>query len=178
MVIAYGTYWIGSWLLGPRYYYEGLFSLILLSAAGITWLAGLGSEAALSITKRRIQSIRFIIIVTVVCLLILGNFYFYLPLRVGNLQGLYGISSEQVSPFLPAGSEALTPALIIVHPQKKWLEYGGLLDLSSPYLDTPFIFIHDRGKELNNTVINQFSDRKIWYYYPDEPFSFYEEPRD
>ena len=40
LVIAYVAYWIGSWLVGPRYYYEGLYSLTLLSAAGIAWLAG------------------------------------------------------------------------------------------------------------------------------------------
>jgi hypothetical protein len=40
LVIVYMAYWIGSELYGPRYYYEGLFSLTLLSGAGIAFLAG------------------------------------------------------------------------------------------------------------------------------------------
>ncbi len=40
LVGFYLAYWVGSWLFGPRYYYEGLPALTLLSAAGIAWLAG------------------------------------------------------------------------------------------------------------------------------------------
>ena len=40
LVLVYMSYWIGATLFGPRYYYEGLFSLTLFSAAGIAWLAG------------------------------------------------------------------------------------------------------------------------------------------
>jgi 4-amino-4-deoxy-L-arabinose transferase-like glycosyltransferase len=38
--VFYLAYWIGSSLFGPRYYYEGLFSLTLFSALGIAYLAG------------------------------------------------------------------------------------------------------------------------------------------
>jgi hypothetical protein len=42
LVLAYMAYWVGAYLFGPRYYYEGLYSLVLLSAAGVAWLgAGL-----------------------------------------------------------------------------------------------------------------------------------------
>ena len=40
LVVVYMAYWIGSSLFGPRYYYEGLYSLTLLSALGIATLAG------------------------------------------------------------------------------------------------------------------------------------------
>jgi len=40
LVFFYLAYWVGAWIYGPRYYYEGLFSLTLLSGAGIAWLAG------------------------------------------------------------------------------------------------------------------------------------------
>ncbi len=40
LVILYMAYWIGSELYGPRYYYEGLYSVTLISAAGIAFLAG------------------------------------------------------------------------------------------------------------------------------------------
>lgn len=40
LVVAYGMYWPGSWLYGPRYYYEGLPSLAICCAAGIARLGG------------------------------------------------------------------------------------------------------------------------------------------
>ncbi|RPI31240.1 MAG: hypothetical protein EHM70_11970, partial [Chloroflexota bacterium] len=40
LVVFYLAYWVSSWLFGPRYFYEGLFSLTLISAAGIVYLAG------------------------------------------------------------------------------------------------------------------------------------------
>ncbi len=39
LLLAYSLYWIGSWLYGPRYYFEGLITLTILSAAGY-FLAG------------------------------------------------------------------------------------------------------------------------------------------
>ncbi len=40
LVILYLAYWIGSWLFGPRYFYESLYALTIISAAGIATLAG------------------------------------------------------------------------------------------------------------------------------------------
>jgi hypothetical protein len=40
LVLIHIFYWIGSELFGPRYYYEGLYSLTLFTALGIAWLAG------------------------------------------------------------------------------------------------------------------------------------------
>ncbi|MEM5774314.1 MAG: hypothetical protein AAGU05_04875, partial [Anaerolineaceae bacterium] len=52
-----------------------------------------------------------------------------------------------------------------------WLQYGALLDLSSPLLDTPFIFTFDRGPESNRQVINAYPDRTVIYYNPASPFT-------
>jgi hypothetical protein len=40
LVFIHIFYWIGSELYGPRYYYEGLYSLTLFTALGVAWLAG------------------------------------------------------------------------------------------------------------------------------------------
>jgi hypothetical protein len=40
LVFIHIFYWIGAELFGPRYYYEGLFSLTLFTALGVAWLAG------------------------------------------------------------------------------------------------------------------------------------------
>jgi hypothetical protein len=40
LVLFHLAYWVGSALFGPRYYYEGLYSITLLSAAAVVFLAG------------------------------------------------------------------------------------------------------------------------------------------
>lgn len=40
LVIVYVAYWVGADLFGPRYYYEGLYSLTLFSGAGAAWIMG------------------------------------------------------------------------------------------------------------------------------------------
>lgn len=170
LVVFYALYWIGSWLYGPRYYFEGFFSLTILSAAGVQFLAGkvktLGREPNL-------QRLRYVVTLAVFSLLILGNVVFYLPMRVGGLHGLYGMQSSQLTPFMTKEAQALTPALVIVEPHDYWLEYGVLLELSSPLLDTPFIFSYDRGEALNQVVIDSYPDRNVIYYKPEQPYTFF-----
>jgi hypothetical protein len=45
LVIVYLAYWVGADLFGPRYYYEGLYSLTIFSGAGAAWIMGKWREA-------------------------------------------------------------------------------------------------------------------------------------
>lgn len=170
LVMLYSAYWIGSWLFGPRYYFEGFFSLAMLSAAGIRWLAG-----AITATGRHrwLQQARYVLLYTIVGVLIAGNVIFFLPIRLGSMQGLYGMRASQLAPFQTQEAQALAPALVIVHPQNYWLEYGVLLELSSPMLDSPFIFTYTRGSEGNQQLIDAFPERTVIDYFPAEPNTFY-----
>jgi hypothetical protein len=185
LVLVYTAYWIGSWLLGPRYYYEGLFSLTILSAAGIGWLAGLpignGEKEILisiSLTDSRFRRpnlsalrklYRPFSTITLVALLVAVSAFFYDPARIGGLIGLYGVSRSQISHFLSSQAATAIPALVIVHPQSSWHEYGALLDLETPFLTTPYIFIIDNGPEQNQQAIAAFPGRRIIDYYPNQP---------
>jgi 4-amino-4-deoxy-L-arabinose transferase-like glycosyltransferase len=173
LVLAYAFYWIGAWVLGPRYYYEGLFSLTLLTAAGIDWLAG-WSQQLFNRPRRIFDRFRFVGTMSIVGMLVFGNLYFYIPQRVGNMMhNLYGIGYYRITPFLSQEVKDLEPALVIVQPQHNWLEYGGLLDLSSPYLDTPLVFTYYKDEGLNQQVIDAFPDRNLIYYYPAQPDKIY-----
>jgi len=61
----------------------------------------------------------------------------YLPARFGQVYGLYEVHSTQLSPFLTPQARSQTPALVIVHTQKIWTEYAGLLELEDPWLTSP-----------------------------------------
>lgn len=177
LVFCYAFYWIGAWLLGPRYYFEGMVSLALLSAAGIRYAAGKISGPLTISTPSWWKNIRLTGTMLISALLISANLFIYLPVRLGGLYGLYGHRQSRLEPFLTLQARELAPALVIVHAVNDWGEYGTLLELSSPYNDSPFIFTYNRGEELNRQIENQFPERSVYHYYPDEPYKFYTAPR-
>jgi len=168
IILVYTFYWIGSWLFGPRYYFEGIIALFLLSAAGIQFTAGKFKHS-----KNLLKNWRWIGVTAITIFLMNVNIFYYLPQRLGNMRGLYGANKDQLTPFLSASAQKLTPALVIVHKQKHWIEYGTLLELSSPYLNSPWLVTYSRGDELDQFIASQFPNRSIWHYYPDQPDTFY-----
>lgn len=176
LILSYMFYWIGSWVYGPRYYFEGLVSFTIASAAAVPWLAGRlisSSNRARTLLSR----LRFGLVSLVTIGLVAASVLFYSPIRLGGMRGLYGASREQLVPFQTADAQKLAPALVIVHRLSDWREYGTLLELSSPYFDTPFVFTFDRDPEMNQQAIDFLPGRSVYYYYADEPFKFYTMPR-
>jgi hypothetical protein len=229
LVLFHLAYWVGSALFGPRYYYEGLYSVTLLTAAGIVFLAGwpvfqrkkppenhpgshqedgivlegntssIESETAAPFYRtrfrnrlerlnawrasarsspgyRHLQRARPWLAAALVVGLVGWNFIFYLPNRLNEMHGLYEISRQNHAPFLTGEAQEMTPALIIVH-SPRWMHYGALLDLQDPFLTTPFIFVWSRGPMADAAVAESYPDRNVFYYYVEEPYSFYPEPR-
>ncbi len=178
LVIFYLAYWIGSSLLGPRYYYEGLPSLTLLSAAGIAFLAGWPLQSGVPFpNKRGWGRARALLMTALVLLLVTTNLLFYLPMRLNSVFALYGVQQADLDPFLTSSAQEQTPALVIVHPVGKWSEYGSLIEIEDPFLTTPFIFVFSRGDDVNASVAAHFPARKIFHYYTDELYKLYTQPR-
>lgn len=167
LVFAYSFYWIGSWLLGPRYYYEGLPAWIYLTSAGIFWIAR-------KAINRWQYSGRWLfgLLIGSVLLLTSLNFRYYIPIRVLGLHGLYGARQERLIPFQQPGTLSLAPALFVVSTHTDWIEYGSLIDLSSPFNDSPFLFTIDLGMEGICILSDAFPERYIYLYDPDTPFTF------
>ena len=164
-VLAYVPYWIGSWQYGPRYYYEGMLSISLLSAAGIVWLV------------RRGHPLWKGMILVGVGLLLGRNLVFYLPERLAGMRDMYGIHRAMLAPFSSSEARELAPALVIFTWQDSWTDYGGLLELQNAQLTSPFVFALNRGNRANTKLSEAFPERRLVYYYPDEPFHFYDSPR-
>ncbi len=177
LVLFYMAYWVGAWVFGPRYYFEGLFSLTLFAGVGIAWLAGwpiLPSESWS--TYQGWKRLRPLMVLALVVILVAGNLIYYTPLRLANLRGLYGMERADLQPFLTEQARDLTPALIVVHP-KNWMEYGVLLDLQSPDLDSEFIFIFSRNQQSDDALRAEFPERDFYHYYPQDPYKFYKVPK-
>ncbi len=177
LVIFYMAYWVGAWIFGPRYYFEGLFSLTLLSGAGIALLAGWPIQPDESWrTYQGWKRFRPLIVSAIVVTLVVGNLYFYTPARLVTLRGLYGMEKSDLNPFFTEQAQELAPALIVVHP-KNWMEYGVLLDLQSPNLDSPFIFIFSRNPHVDDALRADFPERDFYHYYPQDPYVLYKSPK-
>jgi hypothetical protein len=171
LVICYVFYWAEVYRYGPRYYYEGIYGLTLASAAGITWLAG-------SLKSIGWKSLRPLLVLALVSCLVGYNLVTYLPARFGQVYGLYEVHSTQLSPFLTPQARSQTPALVIVHTQKIWTEYAGLLELEDPWLTSPFIFAWSNNGSVSDAALAAlYPHRQIIYYYADEPDKFYSAPR-
>ncbi len=183
LLILYLAYWVGSWLFGPRYYFEGLPALVILSAAGIAQVAGGGlyfwkreqpqgssSPFSKSGLLSRVQW-RAVLTAALVMVLISFNLKYYLPPRLAMMQNLYTINRERLTPFLHPRAQALTPALVFVDTER-WMPYGALLELESPDLTSPFIFALDIGPHTNARVRAAFPERRVVYYNPEKPYVF------
>ncbi|OGO14683.1 MAG: hypothetical protein A2Y93_03335 [Chloroflexi bacterium RBG_13_68_17] len=168
LVAVYALYWIGSWLLGPRYYVESLPGLAIVSAAGAAWLAGwIGAAARFARIRRRA-------VTAALLLLTAGNALFYLPIRLGGLHGLYGISGARLQAF-----EQIAPrrGLVIVHTSRVWAEYGTLLMLTPPFADGDLLLAYARDAQSNARLERLFPGLPLYHYYTDEPTRLYDQPR-
>jgi 4-amino-4-deoxy-L-arabinose transferase-like glycosyltransferase len=178
LVGVYLAYWIGSWLFGPRYYFEGLYSLTLLTAVGMCWLAGWPLDKGEPFRQRAGRhKLRPLGVAAAIALLASANLLFYLPVRLGGMHGLYGIERARLAYFESAPVQKLAPALIIVHPDH-WTDYGNLLELQDAYLQNPLIFVTSRrANNAGLTALMEASGRNVYHYYSDEPGKLYLTPR-
>lgn len=162
LVAVYSLYWIGAWLLGPRYYYAALPGLMVLSGAGVLWVGGWFVEGvSRALRARRLATLG------VVSLLVAGNLIFYWPDRLGSLRGLYGISRAALAPVEEA---RIGRGLIFVH-SEQWMPYGNLLTLEPPFSNSDLRIAWSNGDEADRGVAASYPGWQTFDYWPGPPAS-------
>lgn len=156
--IVYGAYWIGSWLYGPRYYYEALPAMAVISAWGAAWLGGWLSEA------RRFARLRRYGVGVLLLILIVLSAVVYDPIRVGGMHALYGITRDLQEPILDADPDR---ALILVH-SSRWMYYGAVLTLAPPFSEDALLVAWSRGDRVDSALIESLLQHEVYHYYPQE----------
>jgi 4-amino-4-deoxy-L-arabinose transferase-like glycosyltransferase len=160
LLVVYSLYWIGAWLLGPRYYYAALPGLMVLSAAGLLWVGGWFVEGVTRVLRaRRLATLG------VVCLLVAGNLIFYWPMRLGSLRGLYGISRAELAPVEEA---RIGRGLIFVHADR-WMPYGNLLTLEPPFSKSDLRIAWSNGDDADRGVAASYPGWPTFDYWPGPP---------
>jgi 4-amino-4-deoxy-L-arabinose transferase-like glycosyltransferase len=168
LILSYMAYWVGSWLYGPRYYFEALPGLVVVSAMGILWLGGWLKRTVEGVSMRRVISGSLVLI------LIFLNLRFYLPPRLAMMNQLNGIARRHLEPFERAD---LDRAVVIVHTLDRWTEYGTLLTLTAPFTESDLVLVISCGPHADARLASGYSGWDIFHYYPDTPNVFYREPR-
>jgi len=166
LVGMYFPYWVS----GPRYFYEGIFSLIILSAAGMAWLAGW-----LPAKNQRHQTSKFrqgLVIGFFVVLAAISTVS-YTPNRINEIKDRYGFTQADLEHFDSAETKALAPALIVIRTQD-WKDYGVFIHLEDPELTTPFVFAWLSPEEnITEGLSSGFPGRTIYEYDPNTPGIFF-----
>ncbi len=166
LAVLYLAYWVGAWLFGPRYYFEGLYGLTLLTAGGVAWLARQGNRLEGRLGWSRAWSPARVLVGTLLGVLVVLNLWGYLPQRLAMMQNLYGISRRAWEPFLVEEHRAWQPALVLVD-TPRWMPYGALLPLQDPWLTTPWIFAWSRGTGPDARIAGCFPHRTVLRYRPE-----------
>ena len=154
LVCTYALYWIGSWLFGPRYYFEAVSSLSILSAAGFGWVGGWLQGGGRRLRVRRRLSLALI------AFLMLMNAVFYLPRRVGGVKGLYEIDRQTSTRFVVD----LPGQTMIIIRTPRWYRYARYLYQVEPFMRNHLLIAWSRGEELDKALIESLPSRTTYYY--------------
>lgn len=150
-VAGYVAYWADGIMYGPRYYYESLGFLALLSARGVFVLRD-------ALVRSPLRGLPGALLVA----LVLANLGAYLPEQVTLHQGYNYVNAGPQRAVERAG---LSNALVFVVQRGEpweWWHYGMLFSANDPLLAGPVVFARDRGPEQNRALRAHFPGRRAY----------------
>jgi hypothetical protein len=123
---------------GPRYYYEDLGPLCLLSARGFQEISTVSVVGG--IARRSLYGL------AVALALVAFNVLMYLPQQVDEFRGYLGVDGRRARLVRGAGIDR---GLVFVRdePRGSWQPYASVFWLNGPTLDGPVVFARDRNDE-------------------------------
>ena len=163
LVFVHFFYWAFGGVDGgfPRYYYDALPALLLLTVRGV-WLSGqaLGRwRRPAPLAGSRSVSLRYLPLL-LLALFIAYNLAWSLPAQLAAQQGKYGITAAQLRAVERA--RPVEPALVFVKNVASWRDFAAPFAANSPTLAGPIIFAIDGGPQLNARLRAQFPQRSCW----------------
>ncbi|MDY7041008.1 MAG: glycosyltransferase family 39 protein [Chloroflexota bacterium] len=146
LVLVHIPYWTSGCIYGPRYYFEALPALLLLTARGLQTVA------------RRLRLWSRLPHLTLIVLVLL-NVAIYLPGQWRMYQGWYGITTASLEAMRRAD---LHNALVFVHTES-WTDYAPLFCANSPLLDSDVVYAIDLGDLSNQQVRALYPARNVFF---------------
>lgn len=149
LILGYALYWTSGDVFGPRYAYEGVSALIVLSARGIVQVGGWLEE------RGRLWTLKAGLGVLVAVGLML-----YWPWQISRYRGLYGITAKSRAVLTECGLEH---ALVIVEEERGWWDYAVAFSMNAPTLDGEVVYASDCGPEVE-ALLQTYSDRAVYRF--------------
>ena len=159
-IFVHNFYWAFGGADGgfPRYYYEALPALLLLTARGIVISIEYLNRLTLFVTG---GNFKFgWLAVGLVLLFVAYNLVWNLPPRLAAQKGKYNITPAPLQ--VVARANLTEPALVFVKNVESWSDFAAPFAANSPSLNGPVVFAIDWGTELNKKVRSQFSERTCY----------------
>ena len=156
------AYWANKSLYGPRYYFEALGALVLLSARGLLqatdMLTGLTTRLAPAWQHGRRAAAAGVLLVLGALTLLAYTGFAAQELR--RHTGWYGIDGAGLQQVRAAG---LDNAVVFVQ-HHGWVDYAPFFAENAPTLDGPVVFAIDRGDDQNRALLRLYPGRRAYRY--------------
>jgi 4-amino-4-deoxy-L-arabinose transferase-like glycosyltransferase len=149
LIFGYALYWTSGDVFGPRYAYESVSALLVLSAAGILRVGDWARRRG-----------RLGLLVAALVALVIADLAFYLPHQLRAYRGLYGITAE---PREAVSTADLHNALVIVREARGWWDYAVLFSLNGPTLDGDVVYASDCGPD-NGELVARYPGRTVYTF--------------
>jgi hypothetical protein len=151
-------YWTPGKMYGPRYYFEIIGALSLLSARGLIWVW----DAAGKALNRFGAAGKLLPLAAPAALALLTgyNLLVTLPDEADRYRGWNGVTDTDLERLEGAD---LDNALVFV-PRPNWQAYAPLFLANSTDLDGDVIYAVDRGNDNNPVLMRDFPDRDYYRY--------------
>ncbi|MGI8588246.1 MAG: hypothetical protein ACR2M0_11250 [Chloroflexia bacterium] len=170
LVAVYFAWWSATTIYGPRYWYEALPFLLLLSGWGIQLLGR--RAAALVFVRgggaRAARAAGVAVPALVVGLLILYDLTQVMP---GQVQAYTGYNDVTASSLQRVEAAHLDNALVFValQPEYPRRDYGKVFFANDPLLRGPVVYVRDLGPGPNRRLLPSFPGRSPYYLPLDGP---------
>lgn len=142
---VHALYWAPGLMYGPRYYYEALPALFLLTARGVYELFRLPLRVSPHLRLPRDPVLAAFLPVILLSALLVFNLRFYLPAQIPLYQGYNFSSAAELHTVQNAG---IHHAIVFVaSPDNKWTDYGNVFFANDPRLNGDIIYARDEGPD-------------------------------
>ncbi len=152
------AYWAAGQMYGPRYYFEALAALVLLSARGLRFVA-LGARWLWQVVTLRDELPARLVwggVLALLALVLWGVFATGVPWWQ-SYRWWYDIHAE---PARTIATQA-PPNSVVLVPVPYWTEYAPYFVRNSPLLDSPVLYAHDLGPR-SAELFAAFPDRQFY----------------
>lgn len=183
--LLYSLYWRSAIMYGPRYIYEVLPMVVILSARGMDVCADSAEWVHRNTFLHSWKTLEFARGTALLCLYILSGWLIFTNVDQFYIKNTYDMNEKPVVSLVPMNASAMgnfngicrsihdaveqqgiTNAVVFVN-DRRWQGFGSVSTFNHPLLNTDVVYARDLGDDSIKAVMDMFPDRSAyWTGYP------------